>query len=885
MSGQAGVRTTCPYCGVGCGVIASPQPDGSVAIAGDPEHPANFGRLCSKGLALGETLGLDGRLLEPRIGGRRAEWDEALDLVARKFSEAIRDHGPDSVAFYVSGQLLNEDYYLANKLMKGYIGSANIDTNSRLCMASSVAGHRRAFGSDTVPGCYEDLDLADLVVLAGSNLAWCHPVLFQRLMAARERRGTRIIVIDPRRTASAEQADLHLALRPDMDTALFAGLLRHLLDTAKADAGYARHLQGLEAVDPAGLPDNDEVALRTGLSSAEVLRFFEEFGATEKVVTVYSQGVNQSVRGTDKVNAILNCHLVTGRIGKPGMGPFSVTGQPNAMGGREVGGLANMLAAHMDIEDAAARERVQRFWSSPTIAARQGLKAVDLFRAISEHKIKALWIMGTNPAVSLPAADGAVAALAACPFVVVSDVVAETDTTALADVLLPAAAWGEKDGTVSNSERRMSRQRAFLPLPGVARPDWAIIADVARRMGFAGFTQGGPAEVFAEHAALSGFENNGMRDFDISAHAAIGAKAYDGLAPFQWPQPAGATPAIKRFFADGGFYTPGRKARIVVTPLPDIPEGTRLGSCINTGRIRDQWHTMTRTGGVPRLMGQFGEPFCDIHPDDADALGLGTARLVTLRQGDTEVILRARITDSQQRGSVFVPMHWSNRFAARARINTLVPARVDPISGQPGFKASRGQISVFEPLWHAYAVTVARPCPDGLDYWALSPVAGGFALECAGLQPVEDWQGRARELTACVPDAEWIAVFDGAAGISRLAAFAGSRLVAAVFVSPEPVEVSRAFLTSALGSDLPGAQRFRILAGRNSAGEADDGAQICACQGVGIDRIRREIAAGADSVDRVGAACGAGTGCGSCRSDIRRLIASEHAQAVAARTA
>ena len=871
----AGVKTTCPYCGVGCGIIATPRGDGAVEIAGDPDHPANFGRLCSKGRALGETLSLEGRLLAPRINGAAAGWDAALDLVARRFSEAIRDHGPDSVAFYVSGQLLTEDYYLANKLMKGYIGAANIDTNSRLCMASSVAGHRRGFGSDTVPGCYEDLEQADLVVLTGSNLAWCHPVLFQRLMAARERRGTRIIVIDPRRTASAEQADLHLALRPDGDVALFTGLLRHLLMTGRADPAYAGHLSGLPDIDCSSLPDDAAVAARTGLSVAEVAQFFEEFGASEKVVTVYSQGVNQSVCGTDKVSAILNCHLVTGRIGRPGMGPFSVTGQPNAMGGREVGGLANMLAAHMEIEDGTARERVQRFWSSPVIATRPGLKAVDLFKAISDNKIKALWIMGTNPAVSLPGSDAVVRALRACPFVVVSDVVEETDTTRHAHVLLPAAAWGEKDGTVTNSERRISRQRAFLPLPGAARPDWAIIADVAQRMGFSGFDHAGPAAVFAEHAALSCFENNGLRDFDIGAHAAIDAAGYDNLAPFQWPQPAGAIEGTPRVFAAGGFFTPDRKARLPI-PRPVVEKVKNSATyTLNTGRIRDQWHTMTRTGAVPRLMGQFGEPFCEIHPRDARNLGIAPASLVTVRRQEAAIVLRARITDSQRPGEVFVPMHWSDRFAARGRVNALVAEATDPVSGQPGFKATDGIIEAFSAEWHAFAVSVVRPCTEGLDYWALAPVAGGYGLECAGRAPIADWPGFARSLTAADAGAEWTAVFDRANGIVRMAAFAAGRLVAAVFVSREPVEVARTFLAGALGAEMPGAQRFRILAGRGGSDAPADGAILCACQSVGVHRINRAIAAGAATVDAVGAACGAGTGCGSCRSDIQRMITAQ----------
>ncbi|MEM1401661.1 MAG: molybdopterin-dependent oxidoreductase, partial [Pseudomonadota bacterium] len=377
-------RTTCPYCGVGCGVVATFDSEG-VSIKGDGDHPANFGRLCSKGSALGETIGLEGRLLTPKIDGRAVEWDEAIDRVADGFRQAIADHGPDSVAFYVSGQLLTEDYYVANKLMKGFIGSANIDTNSRLCMASSVAGHRRAFGTDTVPGTYEDFEAADLIVLVGSNLAWCHPVLYQRIAAAKAARpAMKVVVVDPRRTATCEISDLHLAIRPDTDVALFNGLLEQIEARDALNHTYVRdHVSGLaEAI--AGAIAGDVGA--TGLDQIGLNQFYDWWISTEKVVTVFSQGVNQSTSGSDKVNAIINCHLATGRIGKPGMGPFSITGQPNAMGGREVGGLSNMLACHLSLENNGHRQAVRSFWQSPTIADKPGLKAVDLFQACADGK-------------------------------------------------------------------------------------------------------------------------------------------------------------------------------------------------------------------------------------------------------------------------------------------------------------------------------------------------------------------------------------------------------------------------------------------------------------------------------------------------------------------
>jgi len=445
----------------------------------------------------------------------------ALQLIADRFKATIAEHGPDSVALYVSGQCLTEDYYVANKLMKGFVGSANIDTNSRLCMASSVAGHVRAFGEDIVPGIYEDWEEADLVVLVGSNAAWCHPVLHQRLTAARSAHGTKVVVIDPRRTATAEAADLHLPLAAGTDVALFNGLLAHLAATGRTDRAWvARHAEGMDAaLAAAGPSDIEATAAICGVDPELLETFFEWFGANERVMTVYSQGVNQSRVGTDKVNAIVNCHLLTGRIGRPGMGPFSVTGQPNAMGRREVGGLANQLAAHMKFDDPTDRAALQAFWDAPTLAPRPGLKAVEMFDAVLDGRIKAIWIVATNPAVSLPRADRVRAALAVCPFVVVSDCWA-TDTTAHAHVVLPAAGWGEKDGTVTNSERVISRQRPFRAAPGQARADWWALAQVGRRMGWpAAFDWRNPAAVFREHAALSAHANNGGRVFNIGALA------------------------------------------------------------------------------------------------------------------------------------------------------------------------------------------------------------------------------------------------------------------------------------------------------------------------------------------------------------------------------
>jgi assimilatory nitrate reductase catalytic subunit len=876
MAQAQSVKTTCPYCGVGCGVIADVAPDGGIAVRGDPDHPANFGRLCSKGSALAETLGLDGRLLYPEIAGARAEWDTALDLVAAKFADAIAEHGPESVAFYVSGQLLTEDYYVANKLMKGFIGSANIDTNSRLCMASAVAGHRRAFGTDTVPGAYEDLELADLVVLVGSNLAWCHPVLYQRLAAAKEKRpAMRIVLVDPRRTMTADISELHLPIRADGDVALFAGLLAFLAEQGAHDSAYiAAHTNGfdaalaaVEALSPA------EIAAQTGLAPAALMAFYELFARTERVVTVFSQGVNQSSSGTDKANAIINCHLATGRIGKPGMGPFSVTGQPNAMGGREVGGLANMLAAHMDIERPEHREIVQRFWQAPVIAGKPGHKAVEMFHAVKDGSIKALWIMATNPVDSMPEAGLIEEALEACPFVVISDIYDATDTVRHAHVKLPAAGWGEKDGTVTNSERRISRQRPFLPLPGKARPDWWIITDVARRMGFAkAFSYASPAEIFAEHAALSAFENGGTRDFDIGAHAGIDQRTYDALAPFQWPagSPDRAAPRTTRFFADGRFFTPDGKARLIaITPRVETRTSADYPLVLNTGRVRDHWHTMTRTGRSSRLSQHLAEPFAEIHPADAVRHGIGDADIVRVTSASGAVLVRALLSERQARGTIFVPMHWTDQFAAAARVDRLAPGITDPISGQPALKHVPVRMECFAVALYGFAVLRERPQVIEADYWALARCNGGWRLELA-LAAARDGAAVAAGLFG--DQREALAYRDPRAGQQRFASFDDNRLVGALFLGPQPVAVSRNWAVDQLEADFahPGA-RLAVLAGRPGHG-LDRGATVCSCFGIGANQIAAAVTAGCTTVAAIGEVLKAGTNCGSCRSEIRGII-------------
>ena len=877
----APTATTCPYCGVGCGVLAQPDRMGGATIAGDPDHPSNFGRLCSKGAALGETLSLEGRLLHPEIDGRRVTWDAALDATAEGFRRTLDAHGPGAIAIYLSGQLLTEDYYAANKLFKGFLGSANVDTNSRLCMSSSVAGHKRAFGADTVPGVYRDLETADLLVLVGSNAAWCHPVLYQRMLAARAARGTRIVVIDPRLSATAEEADLHLPLAGGTDVALFSGLLVELVRAGLVDQAYVEaHTTGFEAALASArraAPDAAATASACGLGEGEVRAFFDLFGKTERVVTLYSQGVNQSINGVDKVNAILNVHLASGRIGREGMGPFSLTGQPNAMGGREVGGLANQLAAHMGFSPEDV-DRVGRFWGGVRMATSEGLKAVDMFDAIATGEIKALWVIGTNPAVSMPRADAVMRGLGRLEHFVVSENVASTDTLAAgAKIRLPAAAWGEKDGTVTNSERRISRQRAFLALPGQVRPDWWAIAQVAKRLGHgAAFDWRTPGEIFREHAALSAFENDGARDFDIGALADLDTRDYDRLQPIQWPARSGAVRKETRFFAKGGFFTHDGRGRFVAVDSPaTAPAEAARPFRLNTGRIRDQWHTMTRTGKSPRLSSHLPEPFLEISADDAAAAALTDGGFAEVTTDHGAATMRVIVSAGAQPGTLFAPIHWNGETSSNGRVGALVHARFDPISGQPDAKSTPAAVAPVEFARQGFALTVGRFGPLGKGaWWAKATVPNGDGLLFA-LDGAPDLETVLPDLD---PDDEIVSLADPGRGVSRAAVFRQGVLVGCLFVGPGRPESAWTYLRGRLGEALTEGQvRSLLLAGRASEGAAC-GPLVCACHGVAKGTIEDAIAGGCADAAAVGAATKAGTNCGSCLPEIRRMLVTRGAE-------
>lgn len=887
-------KTTCPYCGVGCGVdvtIENQAPDSAPLVLGSQTHPANYGKQCSKGSALGKTVAQDSsRITEPRIDGHVRSWDDASTTIAQRIQDSIAEHGADSVAFYLSGQLLTEDYYVANKLMKGFIGTANVDTNSRLCMSSAVAAYKRAFGADAVPCCYEDLEQAELIVLIGSNTAWTHPVLYQRIQAAKELNPTlKIVLIDPRATVTKELADLHLQLRPGSDGFLFQGLLQYLISNQQLDSDFIQqHTEGF--ADAKALAENydlSKVASETDLSPEGLGEFFSLFANTKKVISFYSQGINQSSTGTDKCNAIINCHLASGKLGYAGAGPFSITGQPNAMGGREVGGLANMLAAHMDFEPADL-DRVQRFWQSPTIAQHAGLKAVDLFNAMHDGKIKVVWIMATNPAVSLPDSKLVREALSRCETVIVSDLV-HNDTTRHADIILPALGWGEKDGTVTNSERCISRQRAFLSAPGDAKPDWWSLSQVAKKMGYAEFFDYLSArDVFVEHAQLSAYENSGksQRCFNISGLSKLNEREYQNLEPIQWPVTEQNPQGTKRLFEDKHFYTPSGKARFISAPAKQASNWQRLSAklaakpmtgqapkkdtqfILNTGRLRDQWHTMTRTARAPNLNLHDDLPTVQLHPTDAQRLSLQQGDFVQLINKLGKAVLSVELSEEVTEGTVFMPIHWNDQYANRAVANALIEPRVDPVSGQPESKA--GLVSI-EKLTAPYWARLLSKQPivnkPTYVFWATYPTEQGYVTTIASEEKLD-----LTSLLAVSEDQKSSYYVNPLNGTAAYLLSTDSEPDALVFSATEPKNCpSTIWLLNAWTNT----QKFvDILRGEN--GEKDT--LVCACFSTSrkqIEQLSNDLKTSHSSISNQ---LGCGSKCGSCIPELRRLASSEQAK-------
>lgn len=874
---QSSIKTTCPYCGVGCGVSASVEKDRVQTVVGDENHPANFGKLCVKGSVLHETMDHHGRLLHPSIDGVKVDWDTAIDTVAQKLKTIAKQHGPDSIAFYLSGQLLTEDYYVANKLAKGFIGTSHVDTNSRLCMSSAVAGYKRAFGADAVPCNYEDLEQCDLLVLTGSNAAWTHPILYRRITKAKaENPNMKVVVIDPRRTASCDLADLHLALAPGADAFVFSGLLAYLSDKNHLNTDYInKHTQGFdEALAQAKTHSLAQVAYTSGLSEEDLLTFYRWFANTQKTISFYSMGVNQSATGTDKCNAIINCHLATGRIGKPGMGPFSITGQPNAMGGREVGGLANMLAAHMDYNEQSINT-VSEFWKTQTLSQKPGLKAVDLFDAVAKGTIKAVWIMGTNPVVSMPNAKHVQKALENCELVIVSDCIANTDTTATANVLLPARGWGEKSGTVTNSERRISRQRQLVSPVGEAKADWWIMSQVGKAMGFKeAFDFSSPRDVFVEHAKLSGFQNTGTRPFNISGLSELSKLEYDQLEPIQWPvtrlQPKGSA----RLFEEGVFATANGKANFVAISA-QLPQTDSLTYdyplVLNTGRIRDQWHTMTRTGLTSTLLSHIDQPFVAMHPVTARSYDIEAGDLVEVSSPIGSIKVIAVIDKAMAKKQLFVPIHWNDQYSSMARVDTLVAPITDAISGQPELKYTCANITKVNT--QAWAIIVSRNQLDCTQFinWNASPLGQGqgylYQIAIAANFNWPDFIANKR-LHEQGPAQAYEHFSDHKHNDQRLVCFSDQQVELAIYSHQDSNQLPSASFMRDLFTKPVANSYWPLL----SSTTPSSGKLICSCFKVSEEAIQAAIEAGATSAQQLGQKLKCGTNCGSCIPELNSML-------------
>ena len=697
-------KTTCSYCGVGCGIIIKKDAKNRVYVEGDKDHPVNRGMLCSKGMNLHYVVNdTSDRILHPQMRWSRSHpleqvsWDTALDRAASVFKAIIKKHGPDSVGFYVSGQCLTEEYYIANKLTKGFLGTNNIDTNSRLCMSSAVVGYKKTFGEDSVPISYDDIELADCFLVAGANPAWCHPILWRRIEQHKEKNpDVKVIVVDPRKTDSANFADLHLQLIPGTDIILYNAIGRRLLERGLIDYDFIKnHSEGFDKYKEQVLATSIKQASRLcGVSERDIRQAADIIGLSKGFISMWAMGLNQSVVGTEKNFSLLNLSLITGQIGKSGSGPFSLTGQPNAMGGREVGGMANLLAVHKDLANEEHRREVARFWGVNEISGKPGYTATEMFEALEKGDLKAVWIVCTNPAVSLPNARKVEKAFKNAKFVVVQDISYKSDSVAYADLVLPAAGWLEKEGTMTNSERRISYLPREINPPGEARPDVEILCDFAQRMGFRGFNYTNTEEIYEEYCSMTKGTN-----IDISF------LNYDRLkneGTFQWPVPEYRHPGTPRLFEDKQFHTPSKKA---IFNIPNVINNTSIKTdstfplILTTGRVRDQWHTMTKTGKVSRLKSHYPKPVLEINSLDAYLNKIKDGDIAEIKSKNGNVRVRAKVTDAIKEGVVFLPMHWGKQLQSDLnRANNLTNIMVDPFSKEPDFKFTAVSVSKYKKI-------------------------------------------------------------------------------------------------------------------------------------------------------------------------------------------
>ena len=890
------VSSVCCYCGTGCGVLIETDAGKITGVRGDPAHPANRGKLCTKGATLHLAARASGRALYPELRPDRASsrarvsWEAALDHVAEKFGAVIRDHGPDAVAFYISGQLSTEAYYVFNKLAKGLIGTNNVDTNSRLCMSSAVAGYKATLGADSPPGCYDDIDAAGTIFIAGSNTAYAHPIVFRRVEAARKANpAQKLIVVDPRRTDTAIEADLHLAILPGTDVALYHAMLNVMLWEDRVDRDYiAAHTEGWDALRAVVRDYTPEKAASIcGVAADDIVTAARWFAAGP-TLSLYCQGLNQSSCGVDKNATLINLHLASGQIGRPGAAPLSLTGQPNAMGGREVGGLANLLSAHRDLANPEHRAEIARLWGVDSVPATPGKTAVELFEALRRGEVKAVWIACTNPAQSLPDQTLVHQALAAADCVVLQEAYADTETAPYADVLLPAATWGEFDGTMTNSERCITRIHVAVPPPGEARPDWAIVSEFARRLkpdaGARLFPYASAEAVFDEHR-----ETTRGRDLDITGLS----YALLDRAPQQWPFPTGASAGRTRLYADGAYPTASGRAHFHAAPYKPVAEpiDARYPLHLTTGRLRDQWHAMSRTGKVARLFAHADTPLLSMSRRDMELRRLGDGDLVRVSSRRGELVIAVEASDTLRPGQCFLPMHWGGRFMNGLGVNTLTVATFDPVSKQPELKHAAVQVARVELPWRMAALAVG----DGaalLD--AVQPLLRGCDYAAAGLAGRERDVLTLRLASREPPPAALIDALDRALGLDdvlavlhyedrqrgvskRVRVDAGK--VTAARLAGETAAFDWLRDTVVAGTDAATLRTWMLApVSRPPVGGVARGRVICNCLNVAEPEIVAAIAGGAD-LAALQATLKCGTECGSCVPELKRLLAGNRAAA------
>lgn len=895
-------KSTCCYCGVGCGVIISSQNDKIIGVKGDPNHPANFGRLCTKGSTLHLTAKLDNRLLYPEMRTNRnatrvrATWDESLDFVVEKFAQTIETHGPDSVAFYISGQLLTEDYYVFNKLAKGLIGTNNVDTNSRLCMSSAVAGYKATLGADAPPACYEDIDHTDCLFIAGSNTAFAHPIIYRRIEDAKAKNpNLKIIVVDPRRTDTAQAADLHLAILPGTDVALFNGMLHVMLWEGLLDMAYIQaHTNGFDALkDTVREYTPKMVSDICGIKEADIITAAKWFGKGPSL-SMYCMGLNQSIHGTDKNAALINLHLATGQIGKLGAGPFSLTGQPNAMGGREVGGMANLLSGHRDLANAEHRAEVAKLWGVESVPATAGKTAIEMFDAVKEGSIKAIWIACTNPAHSMPDLNNVLEALKTAELVVVQDAFSHTDTNQYADVLLPASTWGEKEGTVTNSERRITRLNSAVAAPAEARHDWAIMVDFSQRLenrlgkNSDLFAYANTEEIFNEHR-----ETTRGRDLDITG---LSYALLNEQGPQQWPFVTGDVTGKARLYADGVFQKPDGKAQFINATYQGTADKTDARHPLHllTGRLRDQWHGMSRTGTVAQLFNHAEEPVIHINADDMSRRLIKNGDIVKVSNKRGSLVLPAQTSDEVQPSQTFIPMHWGSQFMHGLGVNALMPPTFDKTSKQPELKHTAIKIEKLELPWrmtvmrtiqNLEALQKIRDLLKNFEYASCGLFgrktehhAGMLILRAAHVQaPERALIAKIDSILGMTDDMPLLNYDDAKRGISKRILVennvsngkpevTGVRLVGETLAADWLKDV---MTTGNFSAEL----RRWALAPLSSppAGQHSRGKTICSCLDVAENDIIENIQLGADLITlKNKLKCG--TECGSCVPELKQLV-------------